>query len=149
MLDSWEICQPSAWAFQTMPHNVLDSPEKQPGAWKLPAHHLNSLIWALSGSPSPCLSLSLSLCLRAHLSASLSMHLIFSPNSPSKHSFSVTNTLSQIPSLYIFILPIPYPWTHNQHFFQPFTKSLCHRVVYLFFHSFPPIPLLLLRSSIL
>lgn len=61
MLDSWEICQPSAWAFQTMPHNVLDSPEKQPGAWKLPAHHLNSLIWALSGFPSPSLSLSSSL----------------------------------------------------------------------------------------
>lgn len=61
MLDSWEICQPSAWAFQTMPHNVLDSPEKQPGAWKLPAHHLNSLIWALSGFPSPSLFPSLSL----------------------------------------------------------------------------------------
>lgn len=84
------------------------------------------------------LPVSLSLCLRAHLSASLSMYLIFSPNSPSKHSFSVTNTLSQIPSLYIFILPIPYPWTRNQHFFQPFTKSLCHRVVYLCFTAFPP-----------
>jgi len=72
MLDSWGICQPSAWAFQTMPHNVLDSPEKQPGAWKLPAHHLNSLIWALSGSPS------LPFCLCVHLAPSLSIsHFLY------------------------------------------------------------------------
>lgn len=66
MVDSWGICQPSAWAFQTMAHNVLDSPEKQPGAWKLPAHHLNSLIWALSGSP-------IAPTLFVHLSPSLSI----------------------------------------------------------------------------
>lgn len=77
-LDSWEICQPSAWAFQTMPHNVLDSPEKQPGGWELPAHHLNSLIWALSSPlrPSPLLTPSVS---------SSSFSLSLTPRFPSAH----------------------------------------------------------------
>lgn len=138
MLDSWEICQPSAWAFQTMPHNVLDSPEKQPGAWKLPAHHLNSLIWALSGSP----YLSCSLCAFISLHLSLSLYLIFSPNSTPKLSFAVTNTLFQIPSVYIFILAIPCPWTHSHCYifllllFNPSQKP--HVSGLLVFQSFSP-----------
>lgn len=93
MLDSWGICQPSAWAFQTMPHNVLDSPEKQPGAWKLPAHHLNSLIWALSGSPS------LPLCLCVHLLPSLSISHFLSCFTL-RALISVTHSTSHFPLSY-------------------------------------------------
>ena len=104
MLDSWEICQPSGWAFQTMPHNVLDSPEKQPGAWKLPAHHLNSLIWALSGFPSPSLSLSPALCLcYCSLPPNFIPLLIYHPSS----HFSLINALYDKP------LPPPIYFTHS------------------------------------
>lgn len=124
MLDSWEICQPSAWAFQTMPHNVLDSPEKQPGAWKLPAHHLNSLIWALSGSPSLSLSLTLFVCSSLGISLYISFSLLIRP--PSSHFLSHALSLKSFP-FYIFILPIPFP-------------ILGHipSVFFLFFFSPPP-----------
>lgn len=88
MLDSWGICQPSAWAFQTMPHNVLDSPEKQPGAWKLPAHHLNSLIWALSGAPTlvcVCARVGVFVCVYTSLAISLNISFSSLPHPPSSH----------------------------------------------------------------
>lgn len=102
MLDSWEICQPSAWAFQTMPHNVLDSPEKQPGAWKLPAHHRNSLIWALWLS----VSFSLTLCVRSSLSLSLCISFSLLIHPPSSHLLSQTQSLKSLPSTLSFF---PFP----------------------------------------
>lgn len=137
MLDSWKICQPSAWAFQTMPHNVLDSPEKQPGAWKLPAHHLNSLIWALCGS-----SVSLSHCLCA--SPSISLNISFSPliHPPSSHFLS--HTLSLESFLNSFVLSILHPQTHPQFYIFLLPRSTKAP----FIHSFFPFPFLL-RSSIL
>lgn len=101
MIDSWEICQPSAWAFQTMPHNVLDSPEKQPGAWKLPAHHLKSLIWALSGFPSPSPpSLSSSLFFGIALSPSLFHSALHLPSNLS--FFPLIKTLCDTPPPFLF-----------------------------------------------
>lgn len=55
-----------------------------------------------SSGLSQALRLALSLCLCAHLSASLSLYLIFSPNSPSKLSFSITHPYS-FSNLCIFI----------------------------------------------
>lgn len=132
MLDSWEICQPSAWAFQTMPHNVLDSPEKQPGAWKLPAHHLDSLIWALSGSPSP--SLTLFVCSSLGISLYISFSLLIHP--PSSHFLSHTLSLNSFPSIFSFY---PFPilgHIPNVTFFPPPQKP-CHRAEYLFSQLFP------------
>lgn len=141
MLDSWEICQPSAWAFQTMPHNVLDSPEKQPGAWKLPAHHLNSLIWALSGSPSlppsllPSLPSTLFVCSSLGITLYISFSLLIHP--PSSHFLSHALSLS---------LSNPPPPPPSIFFsFRPF-HMLGHipGALYLFFTAFSP-----LGSSIL
>lgn len=133
MLDSWEICQPSAWAFQTMPHNVLDSPEKQPGAWKLPAHHLNSLIWALSGFPSP--SFSPALCLwRCSLPPYFIPLLIYPPCShfsPHKHTLWQTP-----PSTFSFHSFFILEHMTNIIFATLHKMSLSHTRV-LVFHSFP------------
>lgn len=125
MLDSWEICQPSAWAFQTMPHNVLDSPEKQPGAWKLPAHHLNSLIWALSGFLSLSLSLQLSIC---GITPSLQFSFFSSFTLPALIFFLI-NTLCDTapPSTYSFYsFPILEHMTTNMFLTLFHKKSLPH-----------------------
>ena len=159
MLDSWEICQPSAWAFQTMPHNVLDSPEKQPGAWKLPAHHLNSLIWALSGSPSlpplpPSLPLFHSVCSSLGITLYISFSLLIHPPSSHflSHGLSLSLPLKSIPPSIFF-----FHFAHSicsdtclvlHYFAPPSTKkkktSPCHGALYLFFTAFSP-----LGSSIL
>lgn len=113
-----------------MPHNVLDSPEKQPGAWKLPAHHLNSLIWALSGSP----SLSHSVCVL--ISRHRSLYLIFTPNSslqvrsfglslsPCVFSSVCTPPSTEVPSFRAFPHSFPPPLLHpvKQHQ-MPLIKS--------------------------
>lgn len=97
----WGICQPSAWAFQTMPHNVLDSPEKQPGAWKLSSQlpHLGSLSLWLSNLS---LSLTLFVCSSFGISPPASNFPLL--NHPPSPHFFVTHTSF---FFYLILKPIP------------------------------------------
>lgn len=93
-------------------------------------------------------SFSFSLVVCTSLQLSLSIYLIFSLNSPSKHSFSVTYATSHF-HCYIPILPVPYPHTilKVNVFFPAFTKAFIEgSTSLLFFHGVFTLPFLLCSS---
>lgn len=121
-------------------------------------------------TPSSGLSLALHIFLAHSVCAFISLHLSLSLcisfslliQPPSSHLLS--QTLFQIPSIYIYILAIPCPWTHNHCYIfvvvvvvQPFTKASCewstcfsklfpHSVLPQLFHSVKHHQMPLIRS---